>query len=691
MAYDGDIHHTGPSSNASQERCIDAFSSYILQLLPLLLTASPADLRRSLLQASNYKQLVTRFIDEPSCQSVYINKHKTSTSASLSSSESPRTPLDLEEGPDEETETGLDRADRGAQSPTSSTTASSPSARYEYTITTSLAWHPTNVASLALIKRVPTIDATRPIPEQLHFVNLFGPALAAAVTATNNEGGAGAALSKTVDDGEDGGLATSATVIGSNPYESLHSIVHLAVQPYFEAYVSRKTYSLQYAADGQVDISDANHQALTGPGSKAAGGGVAGKPGDEDSAAANTAIPIAKKKFAELELSLLHLQQNVEIPEIVLGVHPVVARAVEKVSGKRIVVQDSRAGDEGRATVFAVILNAPPHLPPSSQARQLGIRPTPELIEPASLLSDTSFLNKIQGEVNKWIKETQSITKLNRDVASGTASQEINFWLSMEKALEGIEEQLRSEPITLTLDILKYAKRFHATVSFIADTGLKESTDVVMKYNLLMKDFPLNELLAATDLDRIGEGLVHVFNHLNKKLKLSPYPIRRALPLVEAISKDLSDQILRVLQSSKLMYANYATFESALSTVASIFATWEDLMKEFTNVAREVTRKRSEKFLPIKINAYHQKEGLQARVEYLRNFRKHHEQLVGMVSPTKGVISGNDMSSQIAGLGLLGGLDMEEEVREAWEAVKHVDVLDTSTEGTQIWVTAETA
>lgn len=58
------------------------------------------------------------------------------------------------------------------------------------------------------------------------------------------------------------------------------------------------------------------------------------------------------------------------------------------------------------------------------------------------------------------------------------ASQEVNFWLSMEKALEGIEEQLRSEPIVLTLDILKHAKRFHATVSFIADTGLKEATDV---------------------------------------------------------------------------------------------------------------------------------------------------------------------------------------------------------------------
>ena len=30
----------------------------------------------------------------------------------------------------------------------------------------------------------------------------------------------------------------------------------------------------------------------------------------------------------------------------------------------------------------------------------------------------------------------------------------------------------------MTLEILKHAKRFHATVSFIADTGLKEGMEL---------------------------------------------------------------------------------------------------------------------------------------------------------------------------------------------------------------------
>lgn len=41
---------------------------------------------------------------------------------------------------------------------------------------------------------------------------------------------------------------------------------------------------------------------------------------------------MTKKKFAELELSLLHLQQNVEIPETNLIIHPVIQRAVEQVN-----------------------------------------------------------------------------------------------------------------------------------------------------------------------------------------------------------------------------------------------------------------------------------------------------------------------------------------------------------------------
>jgi hypothetical protein len=391
------------------------------------------------------------------------------------------------------------------------------------------------------------------------------------------------------------------------PYESLHAMVSSGVKPWFDAYVGSK---------------------------------AVGKDGDS-----KMGIPMTKKKFAELELSLLHLQQNVEIPETHLVIHPAIQRAV----------------DEARAS---------------------SVRPNISHI-PAKMLNDSTFLNTLHAHVNLWIKAIQSVTRLSRDVSSGTASQEINFWLSLERALEGIEAQLRSDEVNMVMDCLRNAKRFRATVSFIADTGLKDATDSVHKYNLLMKDFPLNELLSATDLDKVNAALILNFNHLNRKLRLSPYPIRRALPLVEAISRDFNDVLLRILNSHRLPYIPYDSFDRIVTQTIQIFRTWEDQTKEFTGVARDVTRKRLEKFIPIKVALAHGK--LQERIQYLRDWRKQHEQLAIMTSPTKGLSSGLGGDLEV------GGMNMEEEVKEAYEVVKRIDVLDVSDEGTEIWVSAEHA
>jgi len=225
------------------------------------------------------------------------------------------------------------------------------------------------------------------------------------------------------------------------------------------------------------------------------------------------------------------------------------------------------------------------------------------------------------------------VTKLDRDPASGTALQEISFWLNLERALYRIQEKRESPEVLLTLDILKHGKRFHATVSFDTDTGkisvplislpssssssdvlwnlicsetsvlwykeqccvrgmlvllnllscahwinemksskskhllllgLKQALETVNDYNPLMKDFPLNDLLSATELDKIRQALVAIFTHL-RKIRNTKYPIQRALRLVEAISRDLSSQLLKVLGTRKLMHVAYEEFEKVCS------------------------------------------------------------------------------------------------------------------------------
>lgn len=84
-------------------------------------------------------------------------------------------------------------------------------------------------------------------------------------------------------------------------------------------------------------------------------------------------VPSVEKKIAELEMGLLHLQQNIDIPEISLAIHPVVTAMVKKCAedGRRPKVQDF--GDK---------------------------------------VEDSTFLNQLQNGVNRWIREIQKVKKV---------------------------------------------------------------------------------------------------------------------------------------------------------------------------------------------------------------------------------------------------------------------------------------
>lgn len=465
-----------------------------------------------------------------------------------------------------------------------------------YRIAGDLSSTSTTVAFLVLLKRPQPLDPHVPITSQIQILNLPGPAYLAA---------SGAEQGTT-----------------SSPYEVLQLYLHSGLAPYFDA--STKSQQMLGGGRGRADVD------------------------------AKTGIPVTKKRWTELELSLAHLQQNIEIPEVSLPFHPIVQAALDEAAGK-------------------------------------DAKPNIELI-PAAVLQDSSFLNNLQATVNNWIKSIQVITKMSRDPTKGTANQEINFWLSMESALEGIENQLRSDGVMLTLDILKHAKRFQATVSFTADTGLKEATDRVQKYNQLMRDFPLDELLSAATLPKVQDSIIQVFAHLNKKLRICPYPIHRALPLVEAISGDLDEVLHRLLPGTELVNLDYTEFCGVMREVDGIFRVWDENIKEFTNVAREVTRRRNEKFIPIKINPRHAE--LQSRLKYVGNFRDNHEQLQRTIVNVLGGRSANgnvdaDNANETAMVEEMGDVDAVVEVKQAWEALRGVDLLDVTTEGTQKWVKAE--
>lgn len=84
-------------------------------------------------------------------------------------------------------------------------------------------------------------------------------------------------------------------------------------------------------------------------------------------------VPSVEKKIDELEMGLLHLQQNIDIPEITLVVHPVVSAVIKK------------CAEEGRK---------------------------PKVPDFGERVEDSSFLNQLQNGVNRWIKEIQKVSHI---------------------------------------------------------------------------------------------------------------------------------------------------------------------------------------------------------------------------------------------------------------------------------------
>lgn len=382
-------------SLATNQFNLDSFITYLNQLLPLIISATPDQLATSsIFTATESLDRLYKFGTDQTCRAIYLSKT---------------------------------REQHLAAQPTlgGASTEQDGSFSFVYAFKTEMEYTSTTVTTLAFIKRVQTLDCSRPLDHQLHFLNLFGPAsnqLSLATTANS-----------VVEINKEGhkDSTTTTTMASSNPYEELHNLVHLAVAPFFDAYVNSKNRS-KNLNDGGINPNNntvgginagtsqannpSNNSNTAGPSTGATANNKSTGNKDSDT---KMGIPMAKKKFAELELSLLHLQQNVEIPEITLIIHPIILNVID------------RARREGQDLM----------------KHGNSIHHMLDLLDP-DLLKDDKFLNKLQSLVNTWIKEIQNVTNLTRDVESGTASQEINFWLSMEKALQGVEEQLRSDPIS---------------------------------------------------------------------------------------------------------------------------------------------------------------------------------------------------------------------------------------------------
>ncbi|TKR93274.1 hypothetical protein L596_007763 [Steinernema carpocapsae] len=360
-------------------------------------------------------------------------------------------------------------------------------------------------------------------------------------------------------------------------------------------------------------------------------------------------VPTAEKGLNEFEVALLHMHQNIDIPEIVLSVNPAIQNVIDKA------VSENRKANVG---------------------------------DLKNLVDDTNFLNQLQNGVNRWIKEIQKVTKLDRDPSSGTSLQEMAFWLNLDTALKKISQKCESEEIVLTLEALKAGKRFQATLSFHSNAGLKEARDMVDDYLGVMREIPLNSLMSATDLTILKKALNDVFTHL-RKIRSSKYPINRAIKFIEAISRDLTAQMLKILGSRRLMYINLSDFEDLMRGCLLVFQAWDDENEKILIILRELVKKKREEGMKmsLRVNALHKK--LETRLVNVKNFRLQHDHLCSVIQRVLPRYDLGEGASPTAESPIAAGSNALDLVVNAYNYVKEVDCLDVSAEGDEAWNAAQ--
>lgn len=307
---------------------------------------------------------------------------------------------------------------------------------------------------------------------------------------------------------------------------------------------------------------------------------------------------ITKKKFNELSLSLQHLQQKIQIPDLIISTHP---KIVQLLNSDKINEEEE---------------------------------------EEESLIHDTVFLNELTNIVNNWIKQIQSITNLNHNPLDGDSIlEEIQFWKSMELALLSINQQILSAEVKNSIKFLNESKRFHITLSFQNDIGLNDKLNETKIYNSLLKDLPIDDLIHisnnlndSSNLIKFESAIINIFNHLKKLKNLNSFPIIRSIELIELVLNDLTKNFYKILSNYSLMTIDFNQFIKIYNnSILKIFNLIDSNIKFMINLIRELLRKRQEKFIIVKINQDSFNE-LRDKIQYLMNFRLKHENLLTTLS-----------------------------------------------------------
>lgn len=305
-------------------------------------------------------------------------------------------------------------------------------------------------------------------------------------------------------------------------------------------------------------------------------------------------IQLARTKLAELELALQALMKHTDIPAVFLSVKE-------------------------------------------------GILPTD---------GDSNRLNELQAVAQTWKKQLQSLASVDSPEIRNPAD-ELGWWVAVSAALDQAVAQMNSPEVEQVLAELEKYKRY---IHLRTDSGIAQSQQKVVGYLSLLRDLGLEFVSSASTPAELIEALDTVFDHLHRRLRPSGYPVVRAIELVGAIGRVACESLLKYLRYYELLTCPPETLRNIWETVEDLQTNWEGHSRDFSSMARDVMRRRSERYVPVRIEPAFRE--IHAGVAYLVRLRDQHDSLITAVPSA--------------------------ELSHAWDLLTKVDPLSNSPEWTPL-------
>ncbi|CUS24649.1 LAQU0S18e01090g1_1 [Lachancea quebecensis] len=241
---------------------------------------------------------------------------------------------------------------------------------------------------------------------------------------------------------------------------------------------------------------------------------------------------------------------------------------------------------------------------------------------PEAQLGDSVFLNSLQKIVNGWVYSAESVANSTRTIEDGGAKDEISFWQKLEQNLLHVQDQLQSDEAKITVEILKSSRRPQTAFSLLIDTTVPTRLKEVKSYNQFLCELPMQKLYTAASLSKV-EVLIDAFAIAFKRLRTSLFPIFRAQALTEQICAEVINKIKELVP--QLASSQLDEYELTTKALESLLDKWDGLIESVTLIMREVTRRRSEKYVPIRIAS--KVELLRHRLGGIRKLRTTYQEL----------------------------------------------------------------